>query len=83
MNTVSKLFQILCLCLMATGCIVEVPESPQDDNAQSNCRGDDCTTRAQELGEECQLNEPGCADGLECREDLEADCEPSFCDDEV
>ena len=83
MNTVSKLFQILCLCLMVTGCIVEAPESPQDDDTATRCSGDDCTNRAQRLGEECQLNEPGCGDGLECLEDLDAECEPSFCDAEV
>ena len=62
MKTLSKIVSFICVCMLATGCVVDAPELPQEDNPPVGCSGpnDSC-----EGGQICALVDPcgsPCAD---------------------
>ena len=115
MKKLSQLLRLCCLCIVATGCVIEAP-APQDDNPDGvgcnlnpslcndtqqcqlvdpcgTCDTDNadivcpavcievyaCVTQLSE-NQRCLPDLDQCGTGLSCQEDLDAPCQPSFCD---
>ena len=55
MKTLSQIFSFICLCCLATGCVIEAPTLPNDENPPNTCGIDESTCAS---GQICAVVDP-------------------------
>ena len=55
MKTLSQIFSFICLCFLATGCVIDVPTLPNDENPPTTCGIDEGTCAS---GQICAVVDP-------------------------